>query len=68
MSWVVNQVGDAPCFLECTNPTNVPFYERYGFKVVEEGKLEDVVDPTHVTSFYYMVREKTDNTAKQSGD
>jgi ribosomal protein S18 acetylase RimI-like enzyme len=64
MSWVVDQIGNSPCFLECTNPTNVAFYERYGFKLVEEGKLQDEADSAHATSFYYMVREKTEDFSK----
>ena len=29
-----NKLG-VPCYLESTNPRNVPFYERHGFKTVE---------------------------------
>lgn len=28
-----------PCYLDTHNPANLPFYEHYGFKVVEEGRL-----------------------------
>ncbi|KAH6887438.1 hypothetical protein B0T10DRAFT_489795 [Thelonectria olida] len=64
MSWVVNQVGNSPCFLECTNPTNVAFYERYGFKLIEEGKLQDAANPALETSFHYMVREKMGDSSE----
>ncbi|KAH8688487.1 hypothetical protein BGZ61DRAFT_589044 [Ilyonectria robusta] len=57
MDWVVDRIGDSSCFLECTNAKNVPFYEKYGFKLVEEEKLQDEHDPELVTTFYYMVKE-----------
>lgn len=57
MRWVVDRLGDSPCFLECTNEKNVGFYEKYGFRLVEEKKL---ADPSSLTSttFYFMVRDK----------
>jgi predicted GNAT family N-acyltransferase len=30
-----------PAFLESTNPTNIPFYQRQGFVIVGEAKLPD---------------------------
>ena len=26
-----------PAFLETGNPRNVPYYERFGFRVIDEG-------------------------------
>jgi len=40
------------CYLETHNPKNVAFYERYGFKVVEIGKL-----PKSEKTHWAMYRE-----------
>ncbi|KAH7133786.1 hypothetical protein EDB81DRAFT_871216 [Dactylonectria macrodidyma] len=56
MEWVVQRVGDSHCFLECTDLKNVPFYEKYGFKLIDEARLEDEKDPDHATTFYYMAK------------
>ena len=42
-----------PCFLETQNANNVPIYQHYGFKVVEES----IVPNTKVTN-WAMLREK----------
>jgi ribosomal protein S18 acetylase RimI-like enzyme len=42
-----------PCYLETQNPNNVPIYQHYGFKVVEES----IVPNTKVTN-WAMLREK----------
>ena len=43
-----------PCYLEASNKTNVPFYERKGFKLMEEdGEVTLPDGPT----FYRMWRE-----------
>lgn len=31
--------GQAPCYLETHNQENVPIYQHYGFRVVEEGTI-----------------------------
>ncbi|KAF4964247.1 hypothetical protein FSARC_7801 [Fusarium sarcochroum] len=56
MAWVIQKLGPSPCFLECTAKKNVKFYEKYGFRVVEEKTLSEVEDPTTTTTLYYMVR------------
>jgi ribosomal protein S18 acetylase RimI-like enzyme len=60
MEWVVSEVGNSPCFLECTDKKNVGFYEKFGFRLVEEGKLVQEGDEAFSTTFYYMVRDKTE--------
>ena len=43
-----------PCYLETQNEKNVPLYERYGFQVVEEGRI-----PTTELSNWAMLRQKS---------
>lgn len=43
-----------PCYLETQNEKNVPLYQHYGFKVVEE-----VIIPGTKTSHWAMLREKS---------
>jgi ribosomal protein S18 acetylase RimI-like enzyme len=31
------QIEGVPCFLETSNPRNVPFYEKHGFRLIHEG-------------------------------
>lgn len=57
MSWVVDRLGKSPCFLECTNEKNIPFYEKYGFKLLEEKTLSHGANQSS-TTLYYMVRDK----------
>lgn len=57
MSWVVDRLGKSPCFLECTDEKNIPFYEKYGFKLLEEKTLSHGANQSS-TTLYYMVRDK----------
>lgn len=57
MSWVVDRLGKSPCFLECTNERNIAFYEKYGFKLLEEKTLFHGANQSSATLFY-MVRDK----------
>ncbi|KAM0548775.1 hypothetical protein ACHAPJ_009771 [Fusarium lateritium] len=57
MAWVIQKLGTSPCFLECTAKKNVKFYEKYGFRIVEEKTLSEAEDPTATTTLYYMVRD-----------
>lgn len=56
MRHLIQEIGDAPSFLECTNFENVPFYEKFGFKVVHEDVLVDAEDSSLRSTLYYMVR------------
>ncbi|KAH7174251.1 uncharacterized protein B0J16DRAFT_417789 [Fusarium flagelliforme] len=58
MEWVISEVGNFPCFLECTDKKNVGFYEKFGFRLVKETKLVQEGDGAFSTTFYYMVRDK----------
>jgi len=42
-----------PCYLEATTEKNVPIYQHYGFKIVEEGKV-----PGSEVTLWAMLREK----------
>lgn len=57
MRWVIEQIGDEPCFLECTDEKTVPFYEKYGFKLMEVTTLTREVDKLEVELFW-MLRSK----------
>ncbi|KAI5292094.1 hypothetical protein KEM52_006633 [Ascosphaera acerosa] len=39
MQWAMEQVGSDACYLECTDEKNVPFYEKFGFKLYETVRL-----------------------------
>ncbi|ETS84453.1 hypothetical protein PFICI_02478 [Pestalotiopsis fici W106-1] len=58
MNWAIERMGNETCYLECTNYKNVPFYEKYGFKMLDEGVLRDEERPSHECSLYHMVRDK----------
>ncbi|KAF4555036.1 Hypothetical protein D9617_3g021050 [Elsinoe fawcettii] len=48
MQWVLEQSKGEACFLECSAQHNVKFYEKLGFKVVEEVVVEDGGDMVRV--------------------
>ncbi|KAJ6104530.1 Acyl-CoA N-acyltransferase [Penicillium sp. IBT 18751x] len=55
MRWIMENVGDQPIYLECTARGNVPFYEAFGFRVVEEVELIDDDDIEKLV-YWVMVR------------
>ncbi|KAG4281739.1 hypothetical protein FPRO06_10643 [Fusarium proliferatum] len=57
MQWVVQELGDDPCYIECTDKKNVAFYAKYGFEVVEEAELVDEEDAMPPTTLFYMIRD-----------
>ncbi|KAL5593485.1 hypothetical protein FOBRF1_012587 [Fusarium oxysporum] len=57
MQWVMQKIGDDPCYIECTDRNNVAFYVKYGFEVVEEKKLVDEEDTMPPTTLFYMIRD-----------
>ncbi|KAF5548749.1 hypothetical protein FNAPI_8189 [Fusarium napiforme] len=57
MQWVVQELGDSPCYIECTDKKNVAFYVKYGFELVEEAELVDEEDAMPPTTLFYMIRD-----------
>ncbi|KAF5560778.1 hypothetical protein FPHYL_6490 [Fusarium phyllophilum] len=57
MQWVVQNLGDNPCYIECTDKNNVAFYTKYGFELVEEAELVDEEDAMSPTTLFYMIRD-----------
>ncbi|KAF5675082.1 hypothetical protein FCIRC_7555 [Fusarium circinatum] len=57
MQWVVQELGDYPCYIECTDKSNVAFYVKYGFELVEEAELVDEEDAMPPTTLFYMIRD-----------
>lgn len=53
MRWITESVGEQPIYLECTARDNVPFYEAFGFRVVEEVELIDDDDGEKL--FYWVM-------------
>jgi ribosomal protein S18 acetylase RimI-like enzyme len=51
---VLDHTNDEPVILECTNGDNVAFYERLGFKVVEEVEL---VEDGEGVKLWFMLRQ-----------
>lgn len=41
MQWLLDSIGDSPIVLECTARSNISFYQRFGFEVIEEMELID---------------------------
>lgn len=53
MQAVLEVIQSEPVFLECTDKSNIGFYEKFGFRVVDEAKLQDGDD---VTISWIMIR------------
>lgn len=58
MDAVVAEVPGVPCILECTDKKTIPFYAKFGFKLVEEVVLKDQQESQSV---WVMVREPPPN-------
>lgn len=53
MRTVLQRTKNDPVFLECTDESNVGFYEKFGFRTVNEAVLRDGDD---VTKSWVMVK------------
>lgn len=56
MQWVLDYIGHETIVLECTSESNIKFYERFGFRVVEEVSL---ADEDGAVKCWVMLREGT---------
>jgi ribosomal protein S18 acetylase RimI-like enzyme len=56
LTWLCNHVGSKDCLLECTAQSNIAFYEKFGFRVVEEFQLSDA---TGSVTEWVMVRDSS---------
>lgn len=57
MRWMLATIGDhADCILECTDECNVPFYEKFGFRLLEVTELKDESDPDLSVKEFIMMR------------
>jgi ribosomal protein S18 acetylase RimI-like enzyme len=56
MCSVLELVQDEPIVLECTSETNISFYQRLGFEVVEEVELEA---GDEAVKLWFMLRQTT---------
>ena len=45
---IVDEVGNIPCYLENSNPRNIPFYNRLGFNIVQEIRVGEDGPPAFI--------------------
>lgn len=63
MRWMLSTIPDTEdCILECTDESNVAFYERYGFKLLEVTELKDEAEADHVVKEFIMMRPSKGTT------
>lgn len=56
IAWILDYIQDESIVLECTAESNIKFYEKFGFHVVEEVTL---ADEKGVVKCWMMLREAT---------
>ncbi|KAI5281870.1 hypothetical protein KEM54_003096 [Ascosphaera aggregata] len=54
MEWVLKQVGNDACYLECTDEANVTFYNKFGFELYETVRFTHKGDDIRL---YMMIRQ-----------
>jgi ribosomal protein S18 acetylase RimI-like enzyme len=52
----LSSTDGTPCYLETHNEKNIPFYEKHGFKIVNEGRI-----PKHGLQVWSMRRDPQSN-------
>ncbi len=53
---------NVPCYLETSNPSNVPWYEKHGFRVITKEKAGLMGPPV------FYLRRESKSTDKQTTD
>lgn len=54
MAWVLEYINNTPILLECTSESNIPFYQKLGFEVVEEVEL---MEGGEAVKLWFMLRQ-----------
>ncbi|GLA13326.1 hypothetical protein AnigIFM62618_010314 [Aspergillus niger] len=54
MTWVLEYINNAPVLLECTSESNISFYQKLGFEVVEEVEL---MESGEAVKLWFMLRQ-----------
>ncbi|OJI89134.1 hypothetical protein ASPTUDRAFT_206115 [Aspergillus tubingensis CBS 134.48] len=54
MTWVLDHIKHEPLLLECTSESNIPFYQKLGFEVVEEVEL---MEGGEAVKLWFMLRQ-----------
>ncbi|KAL6230958.1 hypothetical protein BDW75DRAFT_234007 [Aspergillus navahoensis] len=61
MASVLDYVNHDPIVLECTSESNIPFYQKLGFKVVEEVEL---IEDGEAVRLWFMLRQASGKWAR----
>ncbi|GKZ26510.1 hypothetical protein AbraIFM66951_002591 [Aspergillus brasiliensis] len=56
MTWVLDYINHEPILLECTSESNIPFYQKLGFEVVQEVELRENGE---AVKLWFMLRQES---------
>jgi hypothetical protein len=59
MQWLLDYLGEEPIALECTAESNIAFYKRYDFEIVERVELvDDGISRADGKTIYWLMLRK----------